>query len=66
MPISPTIIRKLMKSRDMSAADLAKAMRMSAPNIYPIISGQRRRVEVDTAARLAEALGCLVDDLLAK
>lgn len=57
-------IRKYRKERKMSQEALARAADVSFPTIVKIESGETPNPSVDTANKIAKALGVSIDDLM--
>ena len=56
-------IREIRKRLNMSQADLAEKLGTSVPTVCRYENGERSP-DLATAARIANALGCKVDDLI--
>ncbi len=57
------MIEAMRKKKRMTQAELAIAVGVTQPSISDYESGKKRPT-IDTAKKLARALGCTVDDLL--
>lgn len=57
------LIEAMRKQRRMTQTELAIAVGVTQPSISDYESGKKRPT-IDTAKKLADALGCTVDDLL--
>lgn len=60
-----TEIRRLRRERGLSVKALASAIGVTAMSIYRYEQG-RRMPDVDIAAKIAETLGCTIEQLLTK
>jgi transcriptional regulator with XRE-family HTH domain len=60
-----TNIRKIRRACGVSVVDLAAATNLTTASIYRYEQGKRVPT-LTTSAKIAEALGCTVDDLLRK
>ena len=58
-------IRAIRVERNLSQKELAEKVGLSQVNVSRYEKGQRK-LEIQTAARIAEALGCTVDELITK
>ena len=58
-------IRAIRVERNLSQKELAEKTGLSQVNVSRYEKGQRK-LEIQTAARIAEALGCTVDELITK
>lgn len=58
-------IRAIRVERNLSQKELAEKAGLSQVNVSRYEKGQRK-LEIQTAARIAEALGCTVDELITK
>ena len=57
------LIETMRKQKRMTQTELAIAVGITQPSISDFESGKKRPT-IDTAKKLADALGCTVDDLL--
>lgn len=57
------LIEAMKKQKRMTQTELAIAVGVTQPSISDYESGKKRPT-IDTAKKLADALGCTVDDLL--
>lgn len=57
------LIEAMRKQKRMTQTELAIAVGVTQPSISDYESGKKRPT-IDTAKKLADALGCTVDDLL--
>ena len=57
------LIEAMRKRKRMTQTELAIAVGVTQPSISDYESGKKRPT-IDTAKKLADALGCTVDDLL--
>ena len=57
------LIEAMRKRKRMTQTELAIAVGVTQPSISDYDSGKKRPT-IDTAKKLADALGCTVDDLL--
>ncbi len=64
MPLDPKKILRLMSSKDVSRAELARRTGIAPPNITRILSGERPDPALSTAERIAEALKCRLESIL--
>lgn len=58
-------IQEIRKARNMTQADLAALLQVTPATISRYESGERIP-DINTAAKIAAALGCKVDDLIDK
>lgn len=58
-------IKEIRKRLNMSQADLAEKLGTSVPTVSRYENGERSP-DLETAVRIAKALGCKVDDLIDK
>lgn len=58
-------IKEIRKRLNMSQADLAEKLGTSVPTVSRYENGERCP-DLETAARIANALGCKIDDLIDK
>lgn len=62
-----TWLRKARKAKKISVAEMASSVGCTEAYFYRIEVGTRQeRLELETAARIAEALGMTLDDVLAE
>lgn len=62
-----TWLRKARKAKKISAAEMATAIGCAEAGYYRIEVGNRQeRLELETAAKIAEALGMTLDEILAE
>jgi transcriptional regulator with XRE-family HTH domain len=64
MPIIGHKLARLRAKRKLSQAELARLAEVDRPVVARLEKGVKANVKVDLAKRLADVLGCLVDDLL--
>lgn len=57
-------IKALRESQGMSQSTLSRKSGVKQQTISMLETGERKMPRVDTAKKLADALGCTVDDLL--